>query len=111
MIDLEEKHLQEVLRILEEQAPDCEARVFGSRATGTAERFSDLDLLLIGREKLDWRKIERLKDAFSESNLPMRVDVLDRNAIKGKFRKKVESEAVPLTSAGSAPSISKRAHR
>ena len=86
MIDLDEKYLDEVKRILREQVPDCEVRVFGSRITGKAQKFSDLDLALVGSEKLDWRKLEALKDAFSESDLPIMIDVLDWFAISASFR-------------------------
>lgn len=106
MIDLEERHLQEILRILEAHVPDCEVRAFGSRVTGRAEKFSDMDLLLVGQEKLDWRRIERLKDALSASNLPIRVDVLDWNATPEEFRNRIGDEAVPFASANA--SIPKR---
>jgi predicted nucleotidyltransferase len=86
MIDIDEKYLTEIRRILSEWAPDCEVRVFGSRVGGKAGTFSDLDLVLIGGGKLDWRRIELLKDAFAASNLPMIVDVLDYNAISDQFR-------------------------
>ncbi len=90
MIDLEEKYLDEIKRILAEQVPDCEVRVFGSRIEGKARKFSDLDLALIGKEKLDWRKIELLKDTFSATNIPIMIDVIDFNAISDEFRKIIE---------------------
>ena len=57
MIDIEEQYLDEIRRILAEHVPDCEVRAFGSRIEGTSREFSDLDLVLVGSEKLDWRKI------------------------------------------------------
>lgn len=86
MIDLAPEHLEEVRRILAEHAPGIEVRAYGSRVRGTARAHSDLDLALLGEEKLDWRRIEALKDAFSESDLPFQVDVLDWNAISDSFR-------------------------
>ena len=86
MIDLAPEHLKEVRRILSEHAPGIEVRAFGSRVRGAARAHSDLDLALLGEEKLDWRHIEALKDAFSESALPFQVDVLDWNAISESFR-------------------------
>ena len=77
MIDLEEKYLVEIKRILAENMPDCEVRAFGSRVEGKAKKFSDLDLALVGSEKIDWRKIESLKDAFSSSDIPIIVDLID----------------------------------
>jgi len=92
MIELEEKYLNEIKRILSELVPDCEVRVFGSRIEGKAKKFSDLDLALVGKEKLDWRKIESLKDAFSSSDIPIIVDVIDFNAISDEFRKIIEKQ-------------------
>ena len=91
MIDLEEEYLAEVRRILSEYVSDCEVRVFGSRIEGKAREFSDLDLVLVGREELDWRRIERLKDAFASSDLPMMVDVVDWHAISDEFRAIIEN--------------------
>jgi predicted nucleotidyltransferase len=91
MIDIEEKYLDEIRRILAEHVPDCEVRAFGSRIEGTARKFSDLDLVLVGSEKLDWRKIESLKDAFASSDLPIIIDVIDFNAISDDFRKITEN--------------------
>lgn len=90
MIDLAEKDLAEVRRILSEQVPDCEVRVFGSRIEGAAGRFSDLDLVLVCDKRVDWRRIGALKDAFAASDLPITVDILDWHAISDEFRAIIE---------------------
>ncbi len=92
MIDMDEKDLANVRRILKEHAPDCEARAFGSRIEGKADKFSDLDLALVSDQKLDWRKIEVLKDAFAASDLPITVDVIDWHAISDEFRALIEKK-------------------
>ena len=91
MIDLEEDYLKEIRHILAEKVSDCEVHVFGSRIEGKARKFSDLDLALIGKEKLDWRKIESLKDIFSATDIPIIIDVIDFNAISAEFRKIIEN--------------------
>ena len=93
-IDLDPNHLATVLRILAEHVPDCEVRAFGSRATWTARDYSDLDLAVVGDESLDWRTLARLKEAFEESDLPMRVDVLDWHASSESFRQVIERDYV-----------------
>ena len=87
MIDLRPDHLDTVQRILAEHVPECEVRAFGSRAAWTAKDYSDLDLAVVGAGPLDWRTLGRLKEAFEESSLPMRVDVLDWHAIPDSFRR------------------------
>jgi predicted nucleotidyltransferase len=86
MIDLNERSLQTVLAILAELVPDCDVWAFGSRATGRSQEFSDLDLVLRCETPLDWKRIEALKDAFSQSDLPISVDILDWHTISESFR-------------------------
>jgi predicted nucleotidyltransferase len=87
MIDLTPAQLREVLTILEMHVPDYEVRVFGSRYKGTAAKYSDLDLVLIGKTKLELPLLAKVNDAFEESDLPFRVDVLDCNDITPEFQK------------------------
>jgi predicted nucleotidyltransferase len=94
MIDLEPKHFQEIKRILDRYVHGVEVWAFGSRVGGRARKFSDLDIALVASdkdEKLDWRRIEALKDAFAGSDLPFIVDVLDINAVSEEFRKIIEA--------------------
>lgn len=90
MIDLRPDHLEIVRCLLREHVPGCEVRAFGSRYKGTARNASDLDLAVVGTERLLPRKIAQLKEAFEESTLPMRVDVLDWHAITPEFQRVIE---------------------
>lgn len=86
MIDLPDRARQLILPLLEKYAPGCEVWAFGSRVNATAHPYSDLDLVLIGPAKIDWRQIEALKDALSESDLPIQVDILDWHALSPQFQ-------------------------
>ena len=104
MIDLSPTHLAIVEGILAEHVPECEVRAFGSRATWNAKDYSDLDLAIIGDEPLPRGTVARLKEAFEESRLPMRVDVVDWNAIADGFREAIESDCV-LVQEGTLPRV------
>ena len=86
MIDVSAEQLNVILNILKQHVPGYEVRAFGSRHNWTAKDYSDLDLAVVGETKLDWKIISNLKEAFEESDLPFRVDVLDWHAIPPKFR-------------------------
>ncbi len=92
MINMEEKYLTQIKRILHDKVPELEVRAYGSRVNGSAEKYSDLDLALVGDGPLDWREIAALKDAFSESDLPFMVDIVDWHAISPEFRKIIEQD-------------------
>ena len=85
-IDVSAKDLKVVLRILQAHAPECEVWAFGSRVAKTAKKFSDLDLVLMTPRPLEAMRFIELKEAFSESDLPFRVDVLDWSGVNEKFR-------------------------
>lgn len=90
MIDIDSLQLELIKRILFETIPEYSVWAFGSRVNGRPQKFSDLDLALIPGEKdekIDWRMIEKLKDAFSESDLPIMIDVIDYNSVSENFRK------------------------
>lgn len=92
MIDLRADYLDTIRDILAKLVPDCEVRAFGSRVTGTAKDYSDLDIVIVGAAKLDIRSISNLRNAFEESTLPMRVDVLDWHAIPASFKKIISKQ-------------------
>jgi uncharacterized protein len=95
-IDLTPDQLRIVRALLDAHVPECEARVFGSRINGSAKPYSDLDLCLAADKKIDEQKIFRLKEAFAASNLPFRVDVLDRHAVSDNIRRRLDEHYVVL---------------
>jgi len=100
MINIEEKYLAEIKRILGAQVPEFEVRAYGSRVNGSALKYSDLDLALVGDNSIDWRRIAALQNAFSESDLPIMIDVVDWRSLKPEFRKLIEQEYEVIQEAG-----------
>lgn len=97
MIELDEKALETVQHILRLHASECRVVVFGSRVgTGKARKYSDLDIALKSSGKLDWRKLEAIKDAFSETDLPFSVDVLDYQDVSKEFQTIIEQTGTSL---------------
>jgi len=90
MLELSPEQLETVRRLLAEQVPGIEVRAFGSRVKGTAKKYSDLDLVVMGKEQLPQEVLFRLQDVFEESELPIRIDVLDWHRITPGFRAMIE---------------------
>ena len=96
MIDATPKELEIVDAILSTRVPGYEVRAFGSRARWEAKDHSDLDLVIRGESELDRGTIADLKDAFAESDLRFRVDVVDWHAVSDAFRDAIEVESVMI---------------
>lgn len=86
MIDLDERQLSIVKAVLNSVVPDIPVFAFGSRVSGRAKKHSDLDLALEAALPLDWRRMARLREAFEESDLPFRVDVVDWRVCSPQFK-------------------------
>ena len=98
-IDLNPNDWAEVARILRQQLPYLDVWAFGSRVKWTAKPYSDLDLALITHEPLQFGKLATLKNAFEDSDLPIRVDVVDWAATSASFRKIIERDKVVVQKA------------
>ncbi|MDX8400411.1 MAG: nucleotidyltransferase domain-containing protein [Gallionellaceae bacterium] len=95
-LDLPQKYLEQVKAILHSHVPHAEVWAYGSRVTGSNHEASDLDLVLRNPQNLQQEisALYALKEAFSESNLPIRVDIMDWARIPLSFHREIEKAHV-----------------
>ncbi|MDR1521820.1 MAG: nucleotidyltransferase domain-containing protein [Streptococcaceae bacterium] len=86
MISVSKEEMEIILGIINKYAADCDVLVFGSRYKQTPKVYSDLDLAFDSGKPLNIMRIQQLKEAFEESILPYRVDVVDYRAVSDNFR-------------------------
>lgn len=98
-----EADLDLVKAILRAHVPEREVWAFGSRARQCAKPYSDLDLVIVGVEPVALDVLAALKEAFAESDLPWKVDVVDWARMGDAFRRIVESDKVVLQRSLSLP--------
>lgn len=82
--------------ILQRHVPRHPVWAFGSRARHTQKPFSDLDLVVICDQPLPLSTVAELYNAFSESDLPWKVDIVDWACIAEDFPRVIESHKVPV---------------
>lgn len=92
-IQLEPRHLVIVKDIL--KTFEVIAYVFGSRAKNTAKPLSDLDLCV--KDNYDKSTIRKLQDAFEDSDLPFKVDVVVWSELSDGFKKQIEADLVDFS--------------
>lgn len=98
-IDLNPHDLAEVQRVLKEYVPQYEVWAFGSRVTWTAKAYSDLDLAIITDKPLSLGTLADLKNAFDESDLSIKVDLVDWATTGEAFREIIKKTAVVVQEA------------
>lgn len=95
-VSLDPKNMEIVLDILKKHIPQYEVRAFGSRITQQYKKFSDLDIAILAPSELNIRELGDIKDAFSESNLPIKVDVLDWHNISEDFQNLINQNFIVI---------------
>ncbi len=95
-LHLPERYLQMVQAILQTHLPDAEVWAYGSRVNGDYYEASDLDLVVRQPEDLSRRQsnLGEAIDAFSESNLPIIVQLVDWASIPSDFHAEIAENYV-----------------
>jgi predicted nucleotidyltransferase len=89
--DLGAKETAMVKEILQAHLPEGAAvNLVGSRANGRAKPYSDVDLLVDAGRPLSPDEDRTLRFVFEDSDLPYKVDIIDRHSISHEFRAAVE---------------------
>ncbi|MBN1798438.1 MAG: nucleotidyltransferase domain-containing protein [Spirochaetales bacterium] len=68
--------------------------LFGSRARGDFNKFSDIDIGIIPYSKIDNRKIILLRDSLENMNIPYTVDIVDLSKVSNTFKQNALKEKV-----------------
>ena len=93
-LDLSPKQLELVITILKTYIPAYPVLAFGSRVTGQARKYSDLDLAVIAPQALRLQDYGVLREAFEDSDLDICVDIIDWPRASPEFRRCVEQSGM-----------------
>lgn len=98
-LDIDPDELAIVEAILAKHVPDATVWAFGSRATGKAKKFSDLDLCIKANQLLGIELMSVMAEDFAESNLPWKVDLVDWWSASERFRAIIDRDKVMIRQA------------
>src|SRR5690242_3785676 len=105
MLDLNPEFLSLTQKLLQKFAPNMVVWAYGSRVNGQSHAGSDLDLVIINPQNENTRQenLAALKEAFSESNLPILVDITDWAALPVASQNKIRMNHIIIQSAPTTP--------
>ena len=98
-IILSPEQLQLVLSLTQTHLPGVEVWAYGSRVRGNPRRYSDLDLVAF-TEPGQSPQANDLREAFEESDLPIRVDLFLWDELPDSFHREIERQYAVLQRAG-----------
>jgi len=77
-------------------AEEYEAFIYGSRADGTAEKWSDIDVGIRGKGKISLINLGLIEEELRESDVPYLVNVADFSRISEEFGKLALKKVIKL---------------
>jgi predicted nucleotidyltransferase len=86
MIELSPVQLSLARQLIGQHIPHQTVVVFGSRVSSTVKPYSDLDLCIMNNTPLPPLHLISLKEAFSNSDLPFRTDILEWAKLSDEFK-------------------------
>jgi len=84
-------HDKEILcSLLSQYLPNTPVWVYGSRVTGNAKPWSDLDMVVFTKADQKYQ-LSLLQEAFEESNLSFQIDLREWDWLPDDFKANIES--------------------
>ncbi|MBA4386258.1 MAG: nucleotidyltransferase domain-containing protein [Anaerolinea sp.] len=95
---LDQKTINFLKKIIRIHIPDKSYKtfIFGSRATNTNRKYSDIDLGIMGPSPLPSKAYISIDQDFQESDLPYKVDLVDFSNVTEKFKQVSLSSIINL---------------
>ena len=93
-MNLKPEYQKKIIAILSALFPNTKIYLFGSRARGTNQEFSDIDIALDAGTKLRRADVGEARDMLSESNIPYKIDIVDFQDISEEMRKFILQEGI-----------------
>lgn len=94
MIPQKEKIIKLILVLF----PNSKIYLFGSRAKGTFDETSDIDLAIDANKELSIFDLEQARNVIRALNIAQTVDIVDINSIPKKMKKLIFEEGILWTS-------------
>ncbi|MBV8802119.1 MAG: nucleotidyltransferase domain-containing protein [Gammaproteobacteria bacterium] len=92
MLNLDEKYIKMIKEILSEHISTTLVWAYGSRVKNHSHQGSDLDLVIFPGADVKPETISTLREVFTDSELPILVDILDWNTIPDSFKQEINKE-------------------
>ncbi len=80
------KYKAEVIHAVEYHFPNAKIMLFGSRAEGTSEEGSDIDIAIDTGSPIPLEEISRIRATMENLTIPLFVDVVDMQRISKDFK-------------------------
>lgn len=97
-LHLRQQDQQALCDLISQYVPDVSVWVYGSRINGRSHDGSDLDVVLRSGDLsvIDFERMQALRDAICESNIPILIDIRDWAVLPESFHQEILKAYIEL---------------
>ncbi len=92
--NLEEEYKDKIIKLLMALFPQGKIYLFGSRATGRNQPFSDIDIAIDAGKQLPIENIDEANAIMASLNIPYKVDIVDFHHISSTMQELIMKEKI-----------------
>lgn len=92
--DIKESDKVKIIVLTRALFPEAKIYLFGSRATGTYTRGSDIDIALDMGQKIDFVAVGELREVLNATNIPQKIDVVDFHSVPKDMQQEIMEDKV-----------------
>ncbi len=89
-----EENKRKIIGLITALQPNVKIYLFGSRARGTQDKGSDIDIAIEADKKLELVDIGEIRDVINSTYIPHKVDIVDINRMSQDMRELVTKERI-----------------
>lgn len=93
-MSLKQEYKNKIIAVITALFSDAKIYLFGSRARGTHDEWSDIDIAIDAGKKLRRADVGEARNMLIASNLPYKVDVVDVHGVSEEMKKMILHESV-----------------
>lgn len=93
-MNLETEIKEKIIGLLTTLFPDAKIYLFGSRATGVNQKYSDIDIAIDNKTQIPLIDIDEANSIMEALNIPYKVDIVDFNHVSEIMRNSIIKEGI-----------------
>ncbi|MEX2438094.1 MAG: nucleotidyltransferase domain-containing protein [Candidatus Babeliales bacterium] len=93
-MNLEEQYKLKIIKIIQALLPEVQIYLFGSRARGSHQPRSDIDIALDAGEPIDRLRLAEIRTVLEGTTIPYKIDVVDIHTVSDSMRQMIDQEKI-----------------
>lgn len=94
MKNIDKETQDKIIKIIQALMPTAKIYLFGSRARGTHDEWSDIDIALDTGVKIPYVHVDEIISILKATNIPYKIEVVDFQSVSQAMRDSIARDGI-----------------